>query len=61
MSRAQAGSAVAPGVAGIGVAAISPWIFGLMVDAGTGRSARTGVIWRLRRMPEAIKPAGGKR
>jgi MFS family permease len=68
-------------VLGFGAGAISPWVFGLVLDwghAGDGLSEQMiwglawttlglggllgpVVIWRLRRMPEAIKLAGGKR
>lgn len=66
---------------GFGAGAISPWVFGLMLDwgrsggslpdhvvwglawstLGVGGLLGPVVIWRLRRMPEAIKLAGGKR
>lgn len=68
-------------VLGFGAGAISPWVFGLVLDwghAGDGLSEQMiwglawstlglggllgpVVIWRLRRMPEAGKLAGGKR
>jgi MFS family permease len=68
-------------VLGFGAGAISPWVFGLVLDWGrTGGSLPDHVvwglawstlglggllgpvvIWRLRRMPEALKLAGGKR
>jgi MFS family permease len=68
-------------VLGFGAGAISPWVFGLVLDWGrTGGSLPDHVvwglawstlglggllgpvvIWRLRRMPEAAKLAGGKR
>ncbi len=68
-------------VLGFGAGAISPWIFGLVLDWGRAGAALPDhmvwglawstlglggllgpvVIWRLRRMPEAIKLAGGKR
>jgi len=68
-------------VLGFGAGAISPWVFGLVLDwghAGGGLSEQViwglawstlglggllgpVVIWRLRRMPEASKLAGGKR
>ncbi len=68
-------------VLGFGAGAISPWVFGLMLDwgrsggslpdhvvwglawstLGVGGLLGPVVIWRLRRMPEAIKLAGGKR
>ena len=66
---------------GFGAGAISPWVFGLVLDwahagnslpdhvmwglawstLGLGGLLGPVVIWRLRRMPEAIKLAGGKR
>ncbi len=66
---------------GFGAGAISPWVFGLVLDWGRaggslpdhvvwglawstlGLGGLLGplVIWRLRRMPEAIKLANGKR
>ncbi|MDP2133852.1 MAG: MFS transporter [Sulfuritalea sp.] len=68
-------------VLGFGAGAISPWVFGLMLDwgrsgdslpdhvvwglawstLGLGGLLGPVVIWRLRRMPEALKLAGGKR
>ena len=68
-------------VLGFGAGAISPWVFGLMLDwgrsggslpdhvvwglawstLGVGGLLGPVVIWRLRRMPVAIKLAGGKR
>lgn len=68
-------------VLGFGAGAISPWVFGLMLDwgrsggslpdhvvwglawstLGVGGLLGPVVIWRLRRMPAAIKLAGGKR
>ncbi len=68
-------------VLGFGAGAISPWVFGLVLDWGhAGDSLPNHVmwglawatlglggllgpvaIWRLRRMPEAVKLAGGKR
>jgi hypothetical protein len=68
-------------VLGFGAGAISPWVFGLVLDWGrAGNSLPDHVvwglawstlglggllgpvaIWRLRRMPEAVKLAGGKR
>jgi MFS family permease len=68
-------------VLGFGAGAVSPWVFGLVLDWGrTGGSLPDHVvwglawstlglggllgpvvIWRLRRMPEALKLAGGKR
>ncbi|MDP1984608.1 MAG: MFS transporter [Sulfuritalea sp.] len=67
-------------VLGFGAGAISPWVFGLVLDWGRagalpdhliwglawstlGLGGLLGplVIWRLRRMPEAIRLAGGKR
>ena len=66
---------------GFGAGAVSPWVFGLVLDWGrTGGSLPDHVIWglawstlglggllgpvviwRLRRMPEAVKLANGKR
>ena len=68
-------------VLGFGAGAISPWVFGLVLEwgraggslpdhavwglawstLGLGGLLGPVVIWRLRRMPEAIKLAGGKR
>lgn len=68
-------------VLGFGAGAISPWVFGLVLDWGRAGGALPDhvvwglawstlglggllgpvVIWRLRRMPEAIRLAGGKR
>lgn len=66
---------------GFGAGAVSPWVFGLMLDwgrsggslpdhvvwglawstLGVGGLLGPVAIWRLRRMPEAVKLAGGKR
>jgi len=66
---------------GFGAGAISPWVFGLVLDwgragaslpdhvvwglawstLGLGGLLGPVVVWRLRRMPEAVKLAGGKR
>jgi MFS family permease len=68
-------------VLGFGAGALSPWVFGLVLDwgragaslpdhvvwglawstLGLGGLLGPVVIWRLRRMPEAAKLAGGKR
>jgi MFS family permease len=67
-------------VLGFGAGAVSPWVFGLVLDWGRGGSLPDHVvwglawstlglggllgpvvIWRLRRMPEAVKLAKGKR
>ncbi|MCX7166298.1 MAG: MFS transporter [Rhodocyclales bacterium] len=68
-------------VLGFGAGAISPWVFGLVLDwgragnglpdnlvwglawstLGLGGLLGPVVIWRLRRMPEAVKLASGKR
>ncbi|MDK9713882.1 MAG: MFS transporter [Sulfuritalea sp.] len=68
-------------VLGFGAGAISPWVFGLVLDwgraggslpdhvvwglawstLGLGGLLGPVVIWRLRRMPEALKLADGKR
>ncbi len=67
-------------VLGFGAGAISPWVFGLVLDwgragslpdhvvwglawstLGLGGLLGPVVIWRLRRMPEASRLAGGKR
>jgi MFS family permease len=65
---------------GFGAGAISPWVFGLVLDwgragdlgehviwglawttLGIGGLLGPVVVWRLRRMPEALKLAGGRR
>ena len=68
-------------VLGFGAGAVSPWVFGLVLDWGRAGSGLPKhmvwglawttlglggllgpvVIWRLRRMPEATRLAGGKR
>lgn len=68
-------------VLGFGAGAISPWVFGLVLDWGRAGSGLPDqlvwglawstlglggllgplVVWRLRRMPEATRLAGGKR
>ena len=68
-------------VLGFGAGAISPWVFGLVLDWGRANGGLSDqlvwglawstlgvggllgplVVWRLRRMPEAMKLAGGKR
>jgi len=68
-------------VLGFGAGAISPWVFGLVLDwgraggslpdhvvwglawstLGLGGLLGPVAIWRLRRMPEAMKLAGGRR
>ncbi|MDZ4254467.1 MAG: MFS transporter [Sulfuritalea sp.] len=67
-------------VLGFGAGAISPWVFGLVLDWGRGDGLSDHLIWglawstlglggllgplaiwRLRRLPEAAKLAGGKR